>query len=165
MQKAISGVLADQAASGSFGLWGPEGAGNDLWLDAYVTDFLTRATEKGYDVPDLARTLALDNLSNRIAYASDFDKGGEDIAYCALRAGPHRPGGDRRPPLLRRLEARGVPHAACQGADRRGDGALRRPPASGQGVRMRRWPTSTSPKQRRSGGATTARCSAIRRRC
>ena len=81
VQKAISGVLADQAASGSFGLWGPEGAGNDLWLDAYVTDFLTRAKEKGYDVPDLARTLALDNLSNRIAYANDFEKGGEDIAY------------------------------------------------------------------------------------
>ena len=81
VQNAIAGVLADQAASGSFGLWGPDGAGNDLWLDAYVTDFLTRATEKGYDVPDLARTIALDNLANRVAYADDFDKGGEDIAY------------------------------------------------------------------------------------
>jgi alpha-2-macroglobulin len=81
IQKAIAGVLADQAASGSFGLWGPEGAGNDLWLDAYVTDFLTRASEKGYDVPDLAKTLALDNLANRIAYATDFESGGEDIAY------------------------------------------------------------------------------------
>jgi len=81
VQKAIQGVLADQAASGSFGLWGPEGAGNDLWLDAYVTDFLTRASEKGYDVPDLAKTLALDNLANRIAYANDFTSGGEDIAY------------------------------------------------------------------------------------
>ncbi len=81
VQAAIEGVLSDQAASGSFGLWGPEGAGYDLWLDAYVTDFLTRAAEKGYDVPDTARTLALDNLSNRIAYANDFDNGGEDIAY------------------------------------------------------------------------------------
>ncbi|MEJ0012039.1 MAG: alpha-2-macroglobulin family protein [Bauldia sp.] len=81
VQKAIQGVLADQAASGSFGLWGPEGAGNDLWLDAYVTDFLTRASEKGYQVPDLAKTLALDNLANRIAYANDFESGGEDIAY------------------------------------------------------------------------------------
>ena len=52
VQKAIGGVLADQAASGAFGLWGPEDAGGDLWLDAYVTDFLTRAAEKGYDVPD-----------------------------------------------------------------------------------------------------------------
>ena len=32
-------------------------------------------------MPDLARTIALDNLANGIAYASDFDKGGEDIAY------------------------------------------------------------------------------------
>ncbi len=81
VQKAIQGVLADQAASGSFGLWGPDGAGNDLWLDAYVTDFLTRASEKGYDVPETARTIALDNLANSIASAADFDKGGQEIAY------------------------------------------------------------------------------------
>ncbi len=80
VQKAIAGVLADQAASGAFGLWGPYNTG-DLWLDAYVTDFLTRAADKGYDVPKLARDLALDNLSNAISYADDFTKGGEDIAY------------------------------------------------------------------------------------
>lgn len=80
VQKAISGVLVNQSANGSFGLWGPYGGGN-LWLDAYVTDFLTRAAEKGFDVPDLARTLALDNLANRVAYADDFQRGGEDIAY------------------------------------------------------------------------------------
>jgi uncharacterized protein YfaS (alpha-2-macroglobulin family) len=81
VQKAVYGVLANQSASGSFGLWGPQDAGGDLWLDAYVTDFITRAAENAYDVPDLARDLALDNLSNRIAYASDFTDGGEDIAY------------------------------------------------------------------------------------
>ena len=81
VQKAIRGVLADQAASGAFGLWGPYDAGGDLWLDSYVTDFLTRAAEKGYDVPDVARTIALDNLANGVAYANDFEKGGEDIAY------------------------------------------------------------------------------------
>ena len=80
VQKAIVGVLSDQAASGSFGLWGPYDTG-DLWLDSYVTDFLTRAAEKGYDVPKLARDIALDNLANRISYAEDFDKGGEDLAY------------------------------------------------------------------------------------
>ncbi|MCP4386439.1 MAG: hypothetical protein GY798_34365 [Hyphomicrobiales bacterium] len=80
VQKAIVGVLANQSANGSFGLWGPYGSGN-LWLDAYVTDFLTRAAEKGYDVPVLSQTLALDNLANRIAYADDFQRGGEDIAY------------------------------------------------------------------------------------
>ena len=81
VQKAIGKVLADQAASGAFGLWGPYSAGGDLWLDSYVTDFLTRAAEKGYDVPDVARTIALDNLANGVAYASDFEHGGEDIAY------------------------------------------------------------------------------------
>ncbi len=74
-------MLADQAANGAFGLWGPQDAGGDLWLDAYVTDFITRAADHGYDVPALARTLALDNLANAVAYASDFDRGGEDIAY------------------------------------------------------------------------------------
>ncbi len=81
VQLAIVGVLADQAASGSFGLWGPEGAGENLWIDAYVTDFLTRAAEKNYEVPALAKRLALDNLANRIAYAADFSSGGQDIAY------------------------------------------------------------------------------------
>ena len=32
------------SSSGSFGLWGP-GSG-DLWLDAYLSDFLTRAREE-----------------------------------------------------------------------------------------------------------------------
>ncbi|WP_421726615.1 alpha-2-macroglobulin family protein [Bauldia sp.] len=80
VQTAIAGVLANQSANGSFGLWGPYGGGN-LWLDAYVTDFLTRADEKGYDVPALPLRLALDNLANRIAYADDFQNGGEDVAY------------------------------------------------------------------------------------
>ena len=81
VQQAIAGVLANQAAWGAFGLWGPNSAGGDLWLDAYVTDFLTRSADGGYDVPDLPRDLALDNLANSIAYASDFTNGGEDIAY------------------------------------------------------------------------------------
>ena len=80
VQQAIAGVLANQAANGSFGLWGPSYTGN-LWLDAYVTDFLMRAGENGYDVAELPRELALDNLSNRIAYADDFTDGGEDVAY------------------------------------------------------------------------------------
>jgi uncharacterized protein YfaS (alpha-2-macroglobulin family) len=80
IQKAIQGVLANQSSSGSFGLWGPYGE-SSLWLDSYITDFLTRAAEKGHDVPELARTLALDNLSNRLSYADDFQSGGEDVAY------------------------------------------------------------------------------------
>lgn len=69
IQTAIRGVLANQDSSGSFGLWAP-GSG-DLWLDAYVTDFLTRAKETGHAVPAEAMTLALDNLANQISYLSD----------------------------------------------------------------------------------------------
>jgi len=69
VKTAIRGVLANQDSSGSFGLWSP-GSG-DLWLDAYVTDFLTRARETGYDVPGESFTLALDNLANGIAYLPD----------------------------------------------------------------------------------------------
>ena len=58
IQDAIYRVLNYQSSSGSFGLWGP-GSG-DLWLDAYVTDFLTRAREKGYDVPAQAMAQALE---------------------------------------------------------------------------------------------------------
>lgn len=76
---AIERVLARQASNGAFGLW-RAGSGN-VWLDAYVTDFLTRAKAKGHAVPARAMAQALDNLRNRIAYAPDFDEGGEDIAY------------------------------------------------------------------------------------
>jgi len=79
VQQAVKGVLAKQSSSGSFGLWYP--GSENLWLDAYVSDFLTRAKEKGYEVPRLGYDLALDNLSNRLAYASDFERGGEDVAY------------------------------------------------------------------------------------
>src|SRR5690606_16392350 len=68
--QAIAGVLATQSPSGPFGLWAPGGV--DMWLDSYVTDFLTRARQKGYSVPAEAFDLALDNLKTRLAYASDF---------------------------------------------------------------------------------------------
>jgi uncharacterized protein YfaS (alpha-2-macroglobulin family) len=41
VRNAIERVLARQDSNGSFGLWGVGGS-DDLWLDAYVTDFLTR---------------------------------------------------------------------------------------------------------------------------
>jgi uncharacterized protein YfaS (alpha-2-macroglobulin family) len=83
VQKAIADVLANQGTNGDFGLWGPsDGSGNaDPWLDAYIADFLTRAREVGYAVPDVGFDTALDNLKNRVAMAPDFDKGGEGIAY------------------------------------------------------------------------------------
>ncbi|MBL6432440.1 MAG: hypothetical protein HPM95_20665 [Alphaproteobacteria bacterium] len=80
VQTAIGRVLGNQGSNGAFGLWNSYG-GSDTWLDAYVTDFLLRARDRNYDVPERAMTAALDNLENRVAYASDFESGGEDIAY------------------------------------------------------------------------------------
>ncbi|MBB4955772.1 uncharacterized protein YfaS (alpha-2-macroglobulin family) [Agrobacterium vitis] len=79
VQDAIYRVLSYQAAAGSFGLWAP--GSEDLWLDAYVSDFLTRAREKGFDVPDNALVQALDNLSNKLSYETDVVAKGNDIAY------------------------------------------------------------------------------------
>jgi len=79
VEKAIQGVLAKQSGSGSFGLWGP-GQG-DLWLDSYATEFLTRAREAGYTVPDLAFNQALDSLSNTLGYTDDVQDQGASIAY------------------------------------------------------------------------------------
>ncbi|WP_137389785.1 alpha-2-macroglobulin family protein [Rhodoligotrophos defluvii] len=76
---AIGDILTNQSSTGSFGLWSP-GSG-DLWLDSYVTDFLTRAREAGYAVPDLAFSQALDNLQNSLSYSTDLDSGGAATAY------------------------------------------------------------------------------------
>lgn len=76
---AVAGLTAHQSSSGSFGLWGP-GSG-DLWLDSYVTEFLTRAREEGFAVPDLTLSQALDSIANQLAYVSDINDGGAATAY------------------------------------------------------------------------------------
>src|SRR5262249_57253871 len=56
--------------------------GDDPWLDAYVTDFLTRARERGFDIPATAYTLAIDRLRNYVATAPEASKnGGRELAY------------------------------------------------------------------------------------
>ncbi|MBL4813034.1 MAG: alpha-2-macroglobulin family protein [Rhodobacteraceae bacterium] len=82
VSQALQDVLGNQAANGAFGLWGAYSG--DLWLDAYVTDFLSRARQEGFSVPDLALNNALDNLQNQANYASDFEDGGQDIAYALM---------------------------------------------------------------------------------
>ncbi len=82
IDQSITKVLTRQSASGAFGLWRADSG--DFWLDAYVTDFLSRAQALGHEVPELAFRNALDNLKSRISYAQDFDKGGEDIAYALM---------------------------------------------------------------------------------
>jgi hypothetical protein len=112
---AIRSVLSKQTSAGGFGLWGPFDGG-DMWLDGFVTDFLLRAKAAGYEVPEQAMTMALDNLSNQLSYASDFEDGGEGVAYALYdlaRAGRVTMG-DLRYYLEARLEAFGSPLAQAQ---------------------------------------------------
>jgi alpha-2-macroglobulin len=80
VRDTIDRLLARQASNGSFGLWFT--GGDDVWLDAYVTDFLTRARERGFAVSDTAFRLALDRLRNVIGNAAEPSKdGGRNLAY------------------------------------------------------------------------------------
>jgi alpha-2-macroglobulin len=114
VRESIGEVLANQASNGSFGLWGV--GGNDGWLDAYVADFLTRAREQGYGVPDRAFEMAVDNLRNRLAYAPDFTRGGEDIAYAlyVLARNGRAAIGDLRYYAETKLDAFATPMAKAQ---------------------------------------------------
>ena len=80
VRKAIRRLVSYQAPSGGFSLWGSDfDSDNDLWLSAYVTDFLTRAREEKYAVPEQMLKLALDFLQNRLA--QDANAAGPDQAY------------------------------------------------------------------------------------
>ena len=97
IRDAIQRLLARQDSIGSFGLWSV--GGNDVWLDAYVTDFLTRARERGFTVPATAFTLALDRLRNYVANQQDQTKNdGRDLAYAlyVLARNSAAPVGDLR---------------------------------------------------------------------
>ncbi|HEY1310224.1 MAG TPA: alpha-2-macroglobulin family protein, partial [Pseudolabrys sp.] len=80
IKDAIQRLLSRQGSNGSFGLWSV--GGDDMWLDAYVTDFLTRARERKFEVPQGSFTLALDRLRNTVAASPEPNKnGGRDLAY------------------------------------------------------------------------------------
>ena len=80
IKDAIDRLLARQGSNGSFGLW--SAGGDDAWLDAYVTDFLTRAREKGFAVPDVLFKSALDRIRNSVINANEPEKdGGRNLAY------------------------------------------------------------------------------------
>jgi alpha-2-macroglobulin len=80
IKDAIERLLARQGSNGSFGLW--SAGGDDTWLDSYVTDFLTRAREKGFVVPDVLFKAALDRVRNSVVNANEPEKdGGRDLAY------------------------------------------------------------------------------------
>jgi uncharacterized protein YfaS (alpha-2-macroglobulin family) len=115
VRNAIEALLTRQDSTGSFGLWGV--GGNDVWLDSYVTDFLTRARERKFVVPDTAFKLALDHLRNFAANTADPSKnGGTDLAYAlyVLARNGVVPIGDLRYLADSKLDALTTPIAKAQ---------------------------------------------------
>jgi uncharacterized protein YfaS (alpha-2-macroglobulin family) len=114
IRDAIDRVLARQGGNGSFGLWGP--GGEDLWLDSYVTDFLTRARERGFTVPDVAFKLAIERLRNAVSAADPARKVGPDLpyAYYVLARNGNAPLGDLRYLADTKLDALDTPIAKAQ---------------------------------------------------
>ncbi len=81
VRDAIERVLTRQDSNGAFGLWSAAGA-DDLWLHAFVTDFLTRARENNFAVPQRGFDQALDFLRNAVVNAGEFDAAkAEGVAY------------------------------------------------------------------------------------
>jgi hypothetical protein len=79
---ALERVLARQGANGSFGLWSV--GGDDLWLDAFAADFITRARELRVPVAPVAYGLAMDRLRNQVVNVGELrQEEGPAIAYAA----------------------------------------------------------------------------------
>ena len=115
LREAIEMLLTRQDSNGSFGLWSV--GGNDVWLDSYVTDFLTRARERKIAVPETAFRLALDRLRNTVANTTDPGKnGGADVAYAlyVLARNGSAPIGDLRYIADAKLDAPTTPIAKAQ---------------------------------------------------
>ena len=74
INQAIERELGRQSASGAFGMWSADSNDNDAWLDAFVTDFLTRARERNFAVSSQAFEQALDRLRNEVVNAPEPTK-------------------------------------------------------------------------------------------
>ena len=55
-------------------MWSADTNDDDLWLDAFVADFLTRARERNFAVPGQAFDQALDRLRNEVVNAPEPTK-------------------------------------------------------------------------------------------
>ncbi len=114
VQGAIERVFDMQDGSGAFGVWGP--SITDMWLTAYVTDFLTRAKEQGYSVRSGPFGRALDKLQNYVAYAKDTAAGSDNRAYAmyVLARNARAPIGELRYYADTKLETFASPLAKAQ---------------------------------------------------
>jgi hypothetical protein len=83
VREAIERVLARQDSNGAFGAWSANDP-YDMWLHAFVTDFLTRARENNFSVPQKRFDAALERLRNLLANSGDIEAGqGPAVAYAA----------------------------------------------------------------------------------
>ncbi|QXX76413.1 alpha-2-macroglobulin [Methylovirgula sp. HY1] len=83
VKQTIARLLARQDSNGTFGAWAASDS-DDMWLHAYVTDFLTRAREQNYSVPQKAFDMALERLRNYVANTSQIEAGqAAPLAYAA----------------------------------------------------------------------------------
>ena len=63
-------------------MWSADSDNDDPWLDAFVTDFLTRARERNFVVPQQAFDQALDRLRNEVVNAPEPSKdNAQALAY------------------------------------------------------------------------------------
>ena len=82
VRQAIERELSRQGANGAFGMWAADSGDDDPWLDALVTDFLTRARERNFAVPQGAFDQALDLLRNTVVNAPEPNKdNAQALAY------------------------------------------------------------------------------------
>jgi len=115
IRDAIDHLLARQGGNGAFGLWSV--GGDDVWLDSYVTDFLTRARERGFAIPQEGYRLAIDRLRNYVATSPEPAKdGGRNLAYAlyVLARNAAAPIGDLRYLADTKMEDIATPIARAQ---------------------------------------------------
>ena len=118
---AVAKLLGRQTTEGGFGLWSAESGTGDAWLDAYVTDFLTRAREAGYAVPSRALDAALDRLRNTLANGVDDRSAASEDRNLALGYAAYVLARNGRPVMAdlrylagQRLDALATPLAKAQ---------------------------------------------------
>ena len=125
IKDAIERLLARQGSNGSFGLW--SAGGDDAWLDAYVTDFLTRAREKGFCGAGHA---VQERARPHQEFGGQRQRAGKGrrprSRLRPLRARPQWRCADRRSALSRRHQAEQPRHPDCEIATGGGAGAGRR---------------------------------------
>ncbi|HYC24466.1 MAG TPA: alpha-2-macroglobulin, partial [Roseiarcus sp.] len=82
IKNSIAILMTRQDSNGAFGLWSADADHEDAWLDAFVVDFLTRARERDFAVPQQGFDQALDRLRNEVENAADPGAdAGEALAY------------------------------------------------------------------------------------